>query len=270
MRPSLGRALSPVAARLDGAAMCALAGFMGWLAAYGDYWMYLNPKFKPVTLAAACVLGVLGVYAVRRPVSRPSVGRSLCWLALLAMIALTEGGVQILSRNLDSDPFYVAPTLPAPEATLPVPDRMTALGKSYIPINTGELYDIAAKGRGESFEKPYAMRGFVSRDPDLDAQNEFVLYRLAVWCCFADSTAVGFRVKLPQGATLPPDKAWMVVFGHLVDAPAGEQRAYVLPGMAFSSVAPATRFAADHLEAAAVVPEQVTMFEWREAEPYAY
>ena len=53
--------LATLAARCDGLAMLALAGFMGWLATAGNYWMYLNPKFKPVTLAAAVVLAVLAV-----------------------------------------------------------------------------------------------------------------------------------------------------------------------------------------------------------------
>ena len=57
------RPLKVLAARLDGLAMLALAGFMGWLVAYGNYWMFLNPKFKPVTLAAAGILAVLGAYA---------------------------------------------------------------------------------------------------------------------------------------------------------------------------------------------------------------
>ena len=50
--------LAALAARCDGLAMLALAGFMGWLATLGNYWMYLNPKFKPVTLCAAIVLAV--------------------------------------------------------------------------------------------------------------------------------------------------------------------------------------------------------------------
>ena len=84
--------LKALGRRVDGLAMTALAGFLGWLVLAGNYWMYLNPRFKPVTGAAAVVLAVLGLYAVWRPVTRPSLGRGLCYLALTVMICLSEGG----------------------------------------------------------------------------------------------------------------------------------------------------------------------------------
>ncbi|MHC1711747.1 MAG: DUF1980 domain-containing protein [Solidesulfovibrio sp.] len=264
------RPLKVLAARLDGLAMLALACFMGWLVAYGNYWMFLNPKFKPVTLAAAGTLAVLGAYAAIRPVSRPSLGRNLCYAALLVMIVLTQGGVQIISQNVDSDPFLVPPTLPAPDAPSPIPSRMIARGKEYIPINTGELYDIAAKEHGAPFDRPYVIRGFVLRDPALDPKGEFVLFRLAIWCCFADSTAVGFKIKLPPGSLPPADKSWLVVYGHLADTPANQRQEYVMPGMSFSSVAPTALFVADHTEAATPAPEETYMYQWRQEEPYAY
>lgn len=260
-----------LAGRLDGLAMTGLACFMGWLVLWGDYWLYLNPKFKPVTLAAAVLLAVLGAYATLRPVSRPSLGRALCYLALGAMIALNEGGTQAISQTTDNDPFLACPVLPPAGDSRPtVPLRLTAGGKDYIPINTGELYDLAAKGHGQAWDKPYALRGFVHRSADLDAKGEFVLFRLAVWCCFADSTAVGFRVTLPPGASLPPNAGWLIVYGRLTDAPEAERQEYVLPGMPFSSIAPAALLAADQLEAATPAPEETPMFEWHQEEPYAY
>jgi len=262
-------ALRRLASRTDGIAMLALAGFMGWLALAGNYWMYLNPKFKPVTLAAAVVLGVLGAYAAARPVARPNIGRSLCYLLLLAMAGLTEGGFQAISADIDSDPFSVPASLPAPQTT-PTPARLRQNGKDYVPINAGELYDIAAKGASSSYARPFALRGFVHRSPELDAQGQFVLYRLAVWCCFADGTAVGFRIRLPEGQTPPADKAWVVTYGHLSEIPADARQEIAVPGISFSSVAPATLLAADAVEPKELVPEQAYMFEWRPQEPYAF
>ena len=261
--------LRRLAARTDGLAMAALAGFMGWLALSGNYWMYLNPKFKPVTLSAAVVLAALGAYAAVRPVVRPNLGRSLCYLLLLIMAGLTEGGFQALSANLDADPFSVPATLPAPETT-PTPARLTQNGKDYTPINTGELYDLAAKGPSPSFDRPFAVRGFVHRSPDLDAAGQFVLYRLAVWCCFADGTAVGFRVQLPKDAPPPADKAWVVAYGKLAEIPEAARQEIAVPGISFSSVAPAALLAADAVETKELVPEQAYMFEWRQQEPYAF
>ncbi len=262
--------LRSLAARIDGVAVFGLAGYLLWLAAWGNYWMFLNPKFRPLTVAAACVLALLGAFAAVRPVSRPSLGRVAAYLCLLAMIVLTQAAVPALSDSLDSDPFNVAPSLPDPGPGEPAPTRMTALGREYVPINTGELYDIAAKGPGPAFDRPYAMRGFVHRSPDLDAKGEFVLFRLAVWCCFADGTAVGFRVQLPREAAPPPDKSWVVAYGRLADLPADDRREYKLPDMAFSSIAPAALFAADHLDPAPIPAEQAYMYEWRPTEPYAY
>ncbi|MHC1788095.1 TIGR03943 family putative permease subunit [Solidesulfovibrio sp.] len=258
-----------LAARLDGLAMLALAGFMGWLVLGGNYWMYLNPKFKPVTLAAAIVLTVLGAYAAVRPVTRPTLGRSLCYLVLLIMAGITEGGFQSLSATVDSDPFNVPASLPAPEKT-PTPVRLSQAGKDYIPINTGELFDVAAKGPGPAWDRRFAVRGFVHRDADLDAAGELVLYRLAVWCCFADGTAVGIRVKLPQDAPPPADKAWVVAYGALAEIPEAGRRDVILPGMSFSSVVPAALLAADAVETKELVPEEAYMFEWRQEEPYAF
>jgi uncharacterized repeat protein (TIGR03943 family) len=263
------RLLSALAKRLDGLAMLALAGFMGYLVMAGNYWMYLNPKFKPVTLTAALALAVLGLYASLRPVARPSLGRALCYLALLLLTWFAEGGLQALSANGDSDVFNVAPSLPAPDIA-PVPERLTAGGQDYVPINTGELYDVAAKGPSPAFARPYAVRGFVHRSPELDAKGEFVLYRLAVWCCFADGTAVGFRVKTPAGQQPPTDKSWVVAYGHLAVIPEAERQDLILPGMSFSSVAPGALLDAAVVETKELIPEEAYMFEWRQEEPYAF
>lgn len=266
---SARRLLSALAARMDGLALLGLGGFLGWLVFAGEYWMFLNPKFKPVTATAAAILAGLGLFALRRPVSRPSLGRGLAYLALFCMLALVEGGTQALSRLDTSDPFAACP-LPAGTGQPAAPDRLVIDGTTYVPINTGELYDIAAKGHGPGFDRPYVLRGFVHRSPQLTAKGQFVLWRLAVWCCFADATAVGFRMTPPPGTPLPEDKRWIVVYGRLAEAPAGQRREYPLPGMPFSAINPAALFAASHLEPGSAAPEETSMFQWRTQAPYAY
>lgn len=265
------RILGALAERMDGLAMLGLGGFLGWLALAGDYWMFLNPKFKPVTTTAAALLLVLGLLALRRPVARPSLGRGLAYLALFSMIGLVEGGIQALSDAPGCDPLTACALPEPPKAGPPAaPDRLVIDGTAYVPLNTGELYDIAAKGHGPDFDRSYVMRGFVHRSPELDAKGQFVLWRLAVWCCFADATAVGFRVTAPPGSPLPEDKNWIVAYGRLADAPQGDRREYELPGMPFSSIHPAMLFAAAHLETAQVEPEETSMFAWRKQAPFAY
>lgn len=267
MSPSSTR---PLLARIDGLAWLAMAGFMLFLVLSGDYWMYLNPKFKPLTLAAACILAALSLWALWRPVSRPSLSRTLSYLALTAMVVISQGGLQTLLGQPASDPFAPAPTLPPLEKPAPPPPRLGFGGTDYIPINTVELGDIAANKPEGLWTRPYVIRGFVKRDPALDAKGEFVLWRLAIWCCFADSTSVGFKVRLPQGATPPPDKSWYVAFGHLAAMPEDQRGAYVPPGMTFTAISPAALFIADHIEPAPIVPEEVCVFEWRPKEPYNY
>ncbi len=253
--------------RLDGAAMTGLGAFMGWLVFFGNYWMFLNPKFKAVTLAAACLLLLLGGYALVRPVTRPSLGRCVCWVLLSAMVLWVGVGGKGPTAAQE-DPFML-PALPdsPPPAT---PARLSAGGREYIPINTGELYHIASELHSDAFDRPYAMRGFIHRDPALDASGEFVLFRLALWCCFADATAVGFRVKLPPGTPLPQDKAWGVVYGRLDRLPQQDAKEPTLPGMSFSSISATAFFAADAFEPATPQPEEIYMYEWRQSEPYAF
>jgi uncharacterized repeat protein (TIGR03943 family) len=264
------RVASFLAGRLDGLALTGLAAFLGWLVLAGDYWLYLNPKFKPVTATAAVILAGLGLFALWRPVARPSLGRGLCYLAVFAMIGLTEGGTQAISGLTDSDPFQACPLPPAAATGPAAPERLTMGDTTYVPLNAGELYDIAAKGHGPAYDRPYVLRGFVHRSPELTAKGQFVIWRLAVWCCFADATAVGFRVTPPPGVPLPGDKSWLVVYGRLTDAPPGQRQEYPLPGMPFSSINPAALLAAEHLVPATAAPEDTAMYQWRQQAPYAY
>ncbi|UJX39194.1 DUF1980 domain-containing protein [Desulfovibrio sp. JY] len=257
-------------ARLDGLAWLAMAAFMAYLALAGDYWHYLNPKFKPLTLSAAVVLAALAVWALLRPVAKPSFARALAYLALAAMVVISQNWLPFSAASPDVDVFALPPRLPAPPKPAPALTRMTVDGKAYIPINTVELLDLAHNKPAGKWTLAYAMRGFVKRDPVLDAKGEFVLWRLAIWCCFADSTATGFKVKLPPGTPLPPDKSWQVAYGHLAAMPEDQRGAYAPPGMSFTSISPDALFVADRVAPAAVVPEEVCVFEWRPAEPYNY
>lgn len=255
--------------RLDGLALAGLAGFMIWFPLAGQYWMLLNPKFKFVTLSAGGVLCILGGYALFRPVSRPRTGRLLAYAALASMIGLTQAGTQRLSSVIDSDPFAACPA-PPPSPQASAPDLLAPEGVPYIPINCGELYGIAENTPGPAFGKPYVMRGYAHRDPGLEREHAFVLFRMAIWCCIADATAVGFKVTLPPDQPLPANGSWQVVFGHLAPVPKAARKPYVLPGAPFSSVSASTTFAAEHMETAIPSPEETSMFQWRTTPPYAY
>jgi hypothetical protein len=151
-----------------------------------------------------------------------------------------------------------------------LPSRVTQGGVEYVRINLGELYDIAANAKPDKLGLSYAVRGFVRRSPEMDAKGEFVLYRVALYCCYADSTAVGFRVRPPQGGPLPENGTWLVAYAGLTPAKESENESSAsVEGSAFSSVQPDYRLDARRLEPEKA-PGMGMMYEWRSEEPYAF
>ena len=101
----------------------------------------------------------------------------------------------------------------APE---PAPaSRAQVDGREYLRLNLGELYDLATQHKSENLDRRFAVRGFVYRNPELDKAGEFILFRVAMYCCFADATSVGFACARPaESPCLPrengswPTPAW--------------------------------------------------------------
>lgn len=243
-----------------------LAVFMVWLLEGGNYWMYLNPRFKGITWAAAFALAGLGVYGLAKPSARASWLRTGLYGLVLALCLLSEFGVRDGMERMGLDPQAVRQQ----EEEAQLEPRVKRGGAEYIRINLGELYDIVGTPKPDLIGFNYAVRGFVRRTPELDASGEFVLYRVALYCCYADSTAVGFRVRPPKGAAMPENGSWMVVYGVLEKmdkaAPEAEES---LGGSAFSSVQEAFRIQAHQMERE-TAPGMGMMYEWRAQEPYAY
>ncbi|WP_243312479.1 DUF1980 domain-containing protein [Fundidesulfovibrio agrisoli] len=241
-----------------------LAGFMAWLLLGGDYWMYLNPRFKALTWAAAGALALLGGYGLWRPSPRAAWLRAGLFAFTLALCVVSGLAVHEGAEKMGAEPQAMREAEATPEP------RVKKRGVEYIRINLGELYDIVGKPQPELIGLDYAVRGFVRRTPELDAEGEFVLYRVALYCCYADSTAVGFRVRPPKGGKLPENGAWVVAYGKLdrLDRPKPEAEES-LGGSAFSSVNEDYRIAASLIEAEKA-PGMGMMYEWRPQEPYAY
>jgi uncharacterized repeat protein (TIGR03943 family) len=249
---------------VEAACLLGLAGFLAYLILGGNYWMYLNPKFKSLSWAAAAVLGALGVYSLLRPPARATWFRASLYVFVLALCLVSELGIQKWASvsGIDS----AAAEQEAPQ----LPSRVTQGGIEYVRINLGELYDIAANAKPDKLGLNYAVRGFVRRSPEMDAKGEFVLYRVALYCCYADSTAVGFRVRPPLGVSLPENGTWLVAYAGLTPSKASENEPpTAMEGQAFSSVQPDFRLDARCLEPEKA-PGMGMMYEWRAEEPYAY
>lgn len=248
---------------VEAACLLGLAAFIVYLLVGGNYWMYLNPKFKGLSWAAAAALTGLGIYSLARPPAGATWMRACLYLFVLALCLVSELNVRrwLTTSGVDTQ---------ALEESAPLPSRVSRDRVEYVRINLGELFDIVGKSVQDKLALDYAVRGFVRRTPESDALGQFVLYRVALYCCYADTTAVGFRVRLPKGLNMPKDGSWQVVYGRL--APSKDPTADAvtsLGGSVFASVQ------ADYLiQARSLSSEEIPgmgmMYEWRSQEPYAY
>jgi uncharacterized repeat protein (TIGR03943 family) len=249
---------------VEAACLLGLAVFIVYLLLAGNYWMYLNPKFKGVSWAAALALGGLGVYSAFKPPAGATWFRALVYVFVLSLCLASELGVRkwLATSGMDTQAME--------EANAPLPSRVTKSGVEYVRINLGELFDIAGKSLKDKMDLNYAVRGFVRRTPESDAKGEFILYRVALWCCFADTTAVGYRVHAPKGQELPDDGSWQVVYGRLEASKDPSADAVTsLGGSVFASVQSDYLIEARRIETDKA-PGMGMMYEWRTAEPYAY
>lgn len=59
-----------------------------------------------------------------------------------------------------------------------------------------------------------SIKGFVYRDPELENSCDFAVVRLAMWCCAADLSPMGFLVYSDEASEFPDD-TWVTVTGTL-------------------------------------------------------
>lgn len=249
---------------LEAFSLLGLAGFLAYLLVLGNYWMYLNPKFQGLSWLSAAALAGLGCYSLARPPAGSTWFRAGVSFSVLLLCLFSEVGVE---RWLTKSGVNTGALIPQ-EASLP--SRVSVAGKEYIRINLGELYDLAAKQSPEILAQRYAMRGFVRRSPGADARGEFVLYRVAMYCCYADSTAVGLRVRPPEGESLPKDGSWLVAYGKLTASQEDPEPALTsIGGSAFASIQKEYALDATRLEPA-TAPGMGMLYEFRSQEPYAF
>ena len=158
-------------------------------------------------MAAAAGLALLGLAAPFLRVSRFDPWRHAAFVVLLG---LGWGG----GAESFFSPDETAPVsgLSAPRPPETGPSRLVLDGREYVKINLGELFAKAEAGQGEG---DWVVRGFVIRQADkLDPQGELGLFRVSLYCCFADATAVGLIVAgLPVEAF--QSGQWIQVHGRL-------------------------------------------------------
>ncbi|GAB6037109.1 hypothetical protein JCM15519_16680 [Fundidesulfovibrio butyratiphilus] len=264
------RFFNTLPSRLEGLCLLALSGFLFWLVFGGDYWMYLNPKFRPLSATTAAVLAGFGVLCLARPETGTRWIRMAAYLVALALVAASQASLTRTafdSGSLGTDPQGTDRLATEPD----LPSRAELDGRQYLRLNLGELYDLATQHRSENLDHGFVVRGFVYRNPDLDKSGEFILYRVAMYCCFADATSVGFRLRPPKGHPLPPKGQWLVAYARLAEAPKHDDDSLKVGDSPFTSVQPDTVLLADKLEPAEPPKTGLgMMYEWHTQEPYAF
>lgn len=274
----------------DGLGLAGLGGFMLWLSASSVYWQYLNPKYRPLTVASAVVLLGLGLVAALRTSRRESFGaavRPLIYFGFLALgLASAELKFEVKTRPAQDDIQYRLVVAPPPLDPSAVEEpyldpartsdavkdaasgRATLAGAEYVPLNIGELFGLTTNG---TIREPnrFVVRGIAVRDERLAKRGEFAVVRAAVYCCLADAIGVGFRVLEPLPAGLP-DGAWVRLYCELTpsDTPKAVQTVR-RKGLFVTSLHKDYALKAVHVEPIDP-PGDPYMFQWRESEPFAY
>jgi len=170
-----------------------------------DYALFLNPKFRWLTLSAGAGLTVLAVASLIRRTDRTDLLRTAAFVAMGGLIFLSGTN---LSGKETSDPFTLL------EEDLGEGSHVNREGVSYLKLNTAELVYLLMGKPDEIMDQPIVLRGVLKKSPSLDAQGRFVLLRVNMVCCVADSMAMGVMVTGDEGANIG-DGRWVRVYGRM-------------------------------------------------------
>ena len=245
---------------VEGLIVLALGFAMCGLVMADNYWMYLHPKFKWLTLSTGIVLvivGAIGALYNRRP-------------SLIRIIIFFTFGTIALMGYFLPNPTPTAASGPLVETSAKEESRLIFKNQEYTKINLGELYMISEGELDAKATGLYVARGIVKRSPKLDEQGQFVLFRIFMWCCFADAVAVGIRVQYDEELEELRDGQWVRVYGKLHQLPTGLSKPKVqVKGIISKSLNRFHGLAAVKVEE--IEPPAIPyMFEFRRTEPYAY
>jgi uncharacterized repeat protein (TIGR03943 family) len=255
---------------IEGLILLAIGAYAGLLVIYGDYWRFLNPKFKWLTGLTAAMLILIGTIAIFKTNKRASYFRICIFLIFLGIIFWGNSGRPV-SPKADSKVRLetLADSMSRGESLVEEKSRLTMNGLEYIKINLGELYSLCQEPKPDKIDKRYVVRGIVKRTKPTDRLGHFVLLRSAVVCCLADSVGVGFRVKYDRLNELE-DGQWVEVYGTLRSL----SQKLPKPHLRIKEIRLAVLCDSHILVADRIVkteePETPFMFEFSDTEPYRF
>ncbi len=245
---------------LEGLILLAIGLYAGLLVFFGDYWRFLNPKFKWLTATTAILLILVGVVATARPSQRPKLSRIIIFLLLLRVFFIADGGISLAGhRATESRAARLEKASP----------RVTMNGIVYVKINLAELFSLCGEARPKKPALRYMVRGIVKRTAELDRLGQFALIRNTVFCCLADAVGMGFRVRYAHVGTLAGGQ-WAAVYGAVEDlSQKFPEPGIRIKGMNITVLSDSHLLVADNV-ARIKEPDIPFIIEVRNAEPYAY
>lgn len=212
----------------------AFAAFLFYLVRSGQYLNYVTPRMKPY-LYGMSVLMLLWMAEKGRfllePVYQVNLARCMIFLIpmLLIMMPSAQGnssdmmgyyGNQNYKTNNTSENQYLDKA--EDEAALKQSTpwyELTGMDEASKTIQISDedyytwMYELS-----NSYEKyagwTVSIKGFVYRDPELENSCDFAVVRLAMWCCAADLSPMGFLVYSDEASEFPDD-TWVTVTGTL-------------------------------------------------------
>lgn len=199
---------------LDGALVIGLGLYMLLLSQAEAYAAFINPKFRPLTAAAAVGLCVLGGAFLIRPGGSTDARRTLCF-AILGVLVLHAGGGSFKG----SAGFALKPP---PEIRTDPDPHVARNGETYLKSNPARLFLSLQTGQAAPSDQRYVTRGVVKHSAQMDRLGRFALLRGNMVCCLADAIAMGMMVS-GQGLPALRDGDWIVVFGRVQPVPEPSQ-----------------------------------------------
>lgn len=210
---------------LEGLMILAVGLYMLTLSTSDFYWTLFNPKFRWLTMLGGFTASLSGLALFFAPAEKPKPTRLASFAFLLYILASYQPQDGLVDNSPAgqrvSSGFTGGLTGEMPSQGSQSgggPSRETVDGVEYVRLNVAELLFLMG-GQGQTpLDTPFTTRGVVRRTPQLDAQNEIVLSRIAVVCCLADAVEVGVRVRVDD-PTAYADGTWYKVRGSLLDQP---------------------------------------------------
>lgn len=224
----MGDAVKNLGAKIEGLLLAGLGLVMASYVFGGIYWYFMNPKFQWVTGSAAVLLIALGVFRFFQHRIPFEPWRTAALVFLLPVMLHAEAGID----------FAPPTTNRSLEVTSITPDDDIPNVPGFVPITLPELFLHAEAEEPEDFlNGSVVVRGEVARTPELDTRGEFLVTRMFIYCCLADSLRVGFRVLMQDNFEAEPG-SWVELYGRLVPAPplSEDMEEIVLPGVGMTAI----------------------------------